>query len=47
MKLSSLLVLAGQAIGDGGPTERGLPERYIYERPGCSSIAMCVTNEGK
>jgi hypothetical protein len=47
MKLSSFLVLAGQVIGDEGPTHRGLPQRYIYERPVCSSIAMCETNKGK
>jgi hypothetical protein len=47
MKLSSLLVLAAQAIGDEGPTERVLPERYLYERPICSSIEICKTNRGE
>ena len=45
MKLTSLLTLSGSALAIG--SERGLPERYLYEQPLCDSINTCVDNPGK
>lgn len=44
MKLTSLLTLSGSALAIG--SERGLPERYLYEQPLCDSINTCVDNPG-
>lgn len=44
MKLATLLTLSGPVFGIG--SERGLPERYIYENPLCESIALCSSNPG-
>lgn len=44
MKGATLFVLTGTALVAG--QERGLPERFIYEKPLCESIAMCSQNPG-
>jgi len=42
MKLAAILTGLAHAIGP----ERGLPERYLYEKPNCDSIALCADNPG-
>lgn len=44
MKLAGLLTLSGSVLAIG--PERGLPERYLYEKPNCDSIGSCSGNPG-
>jgi len=45
MKIATFLTFFGN-LSHGYVDERGLPERYIYEKPLCKSIADCVGING-
>ena len=44
MKGTAFFILTGTAFAAN--QERGLPERFLYEKPFCESISMCSSVPG-